>query len=75
MNSQALQKRIIDGKLFPHGPIGEWPCDEFRLSPGDGSEGSLSAGAANAERTEYLALGIPGHGIRNWGNVPRPREG
>lgn len=74
MNSQALQKRIIDGKLFSHGPIGEWPCDDFRRSLGDGTEEGLGAGASDAQRTESPASIIEGHKIRNWGMGSRQRE-
>ena len=75
MNSQALQKRIIDGKRFPHGPIGEWPCDDFRRSLGDGADEDLLTGAADTQRTEYPVSNIPGHKISNWGIGSRPREG
>jgi hypothetical protein len=75
MNSQALQKRIIDGKLFSHGPIGEWACDDFRRSLEDGTEENLSTGATDTHRTEYPASNVPGHRIRNWGSGSRLREG
>jgi hypothetical protein len=68
MNSQALQKKIVDGKLFSHAPIGEWPCDDFRHPLGGGVEERLLIAATDAQTIEYPASEIAGHRIRNWGN-------
>lgn len=82
MNSQALQKRIFDGKLSSHGPITDWPYREFRRSlirgtgedmpVSDGKQKSVSEdlklnGDSDPQRTEYFLTNIPSHGKRNWG--------
>jgi len=74
MNSQALQKRIIDGKHFPPAPIGEWPCDDLRRAIREDSEEGMNTGVADLQRTEPLASVNPGHKIRNWTMGLRLRE-
>jgi hypothetical protein len=74
MNSQALQKRIIDGKHFPPAPIGEWPCDDLRRSMSDSSEEGMITGVPDVQRTESQASFIAGHQIRNWATGLRLRE-
>ena len=73
MNSQALQKRIIDGKLFPPAPIGEWPCDDFRRSLGDGSEEGMITEVPDIQRIDSHASFIAGHKIWNWATGLRER--
>jgi len=73
MNSQALQKRIIDGRHFPPAPIGEWPCDDLRRSIDEGSEEGMNTGVPDTLRTESIASFIASHKIRNWGTGFRLR--
>jgi hypothetical protein len=68
MNSQALQKKIVDGKLFSHASTGEWPCDDFRSPLGGGAEERLLMATTDVQWMEYAASEIPGHRVRNWGN-------
>jgi hypothetical protein len=71
MNSQALQKRIIDGKLYSHGPTGEWPNIEFRSLSGHGTEEDLSSGTTDAQRIQHPASNTQGQNIWNWGTGSR----
>jgi len=73
MNSQALQKRIIDGKHFPPAPIGEWPCDDLRRSMDEGSEEGMNTGVSDIQRKESLTSLIASHKIGNWGTGFRLR--
>jgi hypothetical protein len=73
MNSQALQKRIIDGKHFPPAPIGEWPCDDLRRSMDEGSEEGMNTGVPEIQRIDTTASFIASHRIRNWGTGFRLR--
>jgi hypothetical protein len=74
MNSQALQKRIVDGKLFSHGSIGEWPHNELRPSPSHSAGIALSADIADAQNAEYSVPLIPALKKKSWGNGIRLRE-
>jgi hypothetical protein len=75
MNSQALQKRIIDGKLYSHGPIGEWPNTEFRSSLGHATDDELSAGTTDAHVTQHPTSNTQDRKIRNWGGGSRVQHG
>jgi hypothetical protein len=67
MNSQALQKRIIDGKLFSPRHVGDWPNGELRPLPSRGKDDDLTAGATDASRMEHPASYLPVHRIENRG--------
>lgn len=71
MNSQALQKRIIEGKLYSHTPIGDWTSTEFGSSPGHGTEEDLSSGTTNTPLTQHPASNSLAQTIRNWGRTSR----
>jgi len=75
MNSQALQKRIIDGKLYSHGPIGEWSNTEFRSPLPHGTEDNLSGGTTDAHVTQHTVSNTQDHRIRNWGRGSRLQNG
>jgi len=74
MNSQALQKRIVDGKLINHGSVSEWPTNEFRSAYCHGTDEDLSVCEMEIHTQEYPASIIQGQRSRNWNIVSRLRH-
>jgi len=75
MNSQAMQKRIIEGKLYYHGPIGEWPNTEFRFSLGHATDEEPSSGTSDVPITQHAVSNTQDQRIRNWGRGSRLQHG
>ena len=75
MNSQALQKRIVEGKLYYHGPIAEWPNTEYRSSLASGMDDSLSSGTTDTPVTQHAVSNSQDLRIRNWGRGSRLQHG
>jgi len=74
MNSQALQKRIINGMLVTHSSIGERPNNEFRSALDHRSGEDLLRVETDTQYQEYPAYKIPGQRSRSWSIVSRLRN-
>jgi hypothetical protein len=75
MNSQALQKRIIDGKLFFPRHAEERLNVGLQASPSETAEEGLRSEDTDTGRTEYPAFSIPDHKVITWRIGSRLRAG
>jgi hypothetical protein len=73
MNSQALQKRIMDGKLFSNGSMGEWHRNELRDSQSRGMAHGPSAVDMDAQSAEFVSPYTPAQSRKGKGNGSRAR--